>query len=203
MKGHYIKSSKLKYYDGINSYTYNNPIPGFYMNKCNNKKYIQCSSKFCTSKILPEDDEECNSSTDGKLIKTGNIFSVCTKINKLNTQANEVDSTKYISIPFTTSNVNDRYLIHHAGDIFNFNRSTLTTYYVVSKNTTSIIFDPTYENVIDYCANTSGLIIDRISDFCSSDSSGMYYTCTTGICTSEYQTKKGYFENNGENCMYF
>jgi len=173
-------------------------LPGFYMSKCDSNKYIQCSNKLCTSKSLPEDEQECDSTVDGKLIKTNSVFSLCTKINKWNSQ-NDINSENYISIPFSnTENENDKYLIHHKGEIFNFDRTITITNYVVSKNLTTIVFDPLIKDFKDQCALTSGIIVDRLNDFCSSDSSGMYYTCTLGKCTSEYQTSIGQFEKIDE-----
>jgi len=168
------------------------------MNKCKEKRYIKCSSKGCKSRKLPTENEECNALTDGKLIKMADGLVVCTKINELNSTISEVNTSKYIGISLSSVNENDRYLVHHAGDVFNFERMTSNNYYVVSKNTTFVVFDPMYKDVKDHCASISGLMMNRTSDFCSSDSSGMYYTCTTGKCTSEFQVDKDHFENNGE-----
>jgi len=197
--GHYIENSNLYYHDASGDYSYEIPIPGFYMNICNSNKYIQCSSHAsCQSKVLPTEIETCNSSKDGTIIKSENGFSVCTKINQLNADGTEITSN-YVGIPFTASDPEtNRYFIHHASEVFNFSHSTKNTYYIVSKNTTAIVFDPSYPDDDDQCANTSGLIIDRLTDFCSPNSSGMYYTCTTGHCTSEYQINEGEFESNGE-----
>jgi len=174
------------------------------MNICKTNECIQCSSATCQSISFPNIKKECNASTDGKLIKTGKNYSICTKINQFDTSKSTINLENYISIPFTASeHDDDRYLIHHAGEVFNFDHTATTTYYVVRRNATAIVFDPTFESVKDHCANTSGLMVDRVTDFCSSDSSGMYYTCTNGKCTSEYQTKKEHFEDNGENCIYY
>jgi len=201
--GYYFENNKLKYYNGTNSYSYVNPVPGYYMNKCNEERYIQCSSKGCKSKKLPTVNEGCHTSTDGKLIKMDDELVVCTKVNELNYTSKEVNTSRYVGISFLPStNEEDRYLIHHAGDVFSFERTTSNNYYVVSKNTTSIVFDPNYKYVKDYCTSISSLIVNRLEDFCSSNSSGMYYTCTTGKCTSEFQVDLDHFENNGESCTY-
>ncbi len=171
------------------------------MNICRSNEYIQCTNTSCRSLPLNNMKNKCDASTNGKLIKTGRFYSLCTKINQLDMTTSKVNSESYVSIPFKDSeSENDRYLIHHAGEGFNFDRTTTTTYYVVHRNATAIVFDPTFENVKDHCADTSGLMMDRVSDFCSHNSSGMYYTCTTGKCMAEYQTNENHFENNGEKC---
>jgi len=198
--GHYIVGNHLYYHeDDGNDYPYEIAIPGFYMDIYHPDQFIQCSRDgSCQSKPLPTTSEKCNASKDGKLIKMDNGFAVCTKINYLNIQTNIVETDHYVSIPFMDSIYNDRYMIHHASDIFSFDRTSSTTYYVATINSTAIVFDPSYPNTADLCADTSGLIIDRIIDFCSPNSSGMYYSCSGGKCTSEYQIRNQPDENNGE-----
>ena len=161
-------------------------------------QFIQCfSDGSCQANLLPTSNEECTALKDGKLIKTNNRFVVCTKINRLNIPDNNVE-TNYVGIPFTGDN--EQYMIHHASNIFSFDRTSSTTYYVAIKNSTALVVDPSY-SCVDKCADTSGLIIDRIIDFCNPISSGMYYTCTNGKCTSEYQIRNQPDDNNGESCM--
>jgi len=70
------------------------------------------------------------------------------------------------------------------GNIFNFDRSA--KYYVLKVKEKSITFDPTAE-FTDQGALTSGQVVDRKTDFCDSNSSGKYFTCIRGKCTSKDQ----------------
>ena len=104
------------------------------------------------------------------------------------------ESENYFGIKFEDSvDAQERYIIHYAGDVFNFNHIFSATYFVVQKTKNAIILDTSYV-AVDHCAKTNGLMIDRLTDFCSNDSSGMYYTCSNGSCLSEYQ-ENGTIEN--------
>jgi len=59
------------------------------------------------------------------------------------------------------------------------------------------MFNPDF-NEKQLCADKDGKLKEKLIESCSNNSSGMYYTCVYGKCTSEYQTKIGKFENNGE-----
>jgi len=197
--GHYIDGTKLYYHDNDSNNPYEIPIPGFYIDICNSNQYIQCSGSGSCQSLSLSSTQECGASTDGKLINTSKGVVVCTKMNVLSQEG--TNKNNYVGIPFTpSSSDDDRYLIHHANDIFNFDRTNSTTYYVIQKNTTAIIFDSTY-NKDDQCADTSGLIIDRITDFCNFSGSGMYYTCVDGKCTSEFQLDRDHFEVK-KSCTY-
>ena len=177
-----------------------NSEPGYYVNKDDLNTFIKCTNSGCESIPKPTKSEHCTSDNDGKLIYDGSIFGLCTKINELITMGDssqEVKEDNYTVIPFATTETN--YLIHHAinGEVFNFDRTPSNVYYVVKSNENAIAFNSEISEK-DLCADKDGKLMDRISDFCSDNSSGMYYTCVNGKCTSEYQTKTGQFENNGE-----
>ena len=111
---------------------------------------------------------------------------------------NHPESKKYFGIKFEDSvDAQERYIVYYAGDVFNFNHIFSATYFVVQKTKNAIFLDTSYV-AVDQCAKTNGLIIDRLTDFCSNDSSGMYYTCSNGSCFSEYQ-ENGTIENVDNN----
>jgi len=68
---------------------------------------------------------------------------------------------------------------------------------VVKSSEKAIVFNPLISKK-DHCADKNGQLMERVSDFCSDNSSGMYYTCENGKCTAEYQTTIGKFEDNKE-----
>jgi len=97
------------------------------------------------------------------------------------------ESENYFGIKFENSvDAQERYIVHYAGDVFNFNHISSASYFVIQKTEDAITLDTSY-TAVDHCARTNGLMIDRLTDFCSNDSSGMYYTCSNGSCFSEYQ----------------
>ena len=174
--------------------------PGYYINNADSNSYIKCTNIGCETLQIPTESKSCTSDNDGKLIYDGFGVVLCTKMNKLITKDNgsyEIAKDHYTVIPFATTETN--YLVHHAinGEVFNFDRTPSNVYYVVKSNENSIVFNPEF-NKKDHCADNDGKLIDRVTDFCSGNSSGMYYTCVNGKCTSEYQTIKGEFEDNGE-----
>jgi len=174
--------------------------PGYYVNKADSDTYIKCTNSECETIQKPTEQEFCTSNNDGKLMYDGSAVVLCTKINELITKSDgsyEVKEDHYTVIPFATTEAN--YLVHHAinGEVFNFDRTSSNVYYVVKSNENAIVFNPEISKK-DHCADKDGKLMDRVTDFCSDNSSGMYYTCVNGKCTSEYQTKIGQFENNGE-----
>ena len=175
-------------------------LPGYYVNKADPDTYIKCTNSGCETIPKPTKHKDCSSNYDGQLINYGNDIVLCTKINELIKKSDnsyDVKTERYTVIPFDTTETN--YLIHHAvnGEVFNFDRKNDNTYYVVKSNKDAIVFNPDI-NGKDYCADKNGKLMDRVTDFCSGNSSGMYYTCVNGKCTSEYQTKIGQFEKNEE-----
>jgi len=174
-----------------------NPLPGYYVNKDDTDEYIKCTNSGCDPIQKPKNTEECKSENDGKLIYNGSAVVLCTKINELNTGGSDVNENHYVGIPFAKTKTN--YLVHHSinGEVFNFDRTSSNVYYVVKSNQNAIVFNPLI-SIEDHCADNDGKLMDRISDFCSDNSSGMYYTCENGKCTSEYQKIKEKFEDNGE-----
>jgi len=174
--------------------------PGYYINKADENTYIKCTNSGCEIIPKPTKQESCTSDHDGKLIHDGSAVGLCTKINELITEnggSQEVKENHYTVIPFDTTETN--YLVHHSinGEVFNFDRTPSNVYYVIKSNENAIVFNPKFKEN-DHCADKDGKLMERVEDFCSDNSSGMYYTCVNGKCTSEYQTKMGQFENNGE-----
>lgn len=167
-----------------------NPI-GYFKNQGGLNKFILCTQTGC--EIIKEPtDTTCTSTTDGKLIKTvdDNQVKLCTKINKLIDEDEDVngypdlDRNHYTTIPFEDG----EYLVHHAqdGDVFNFASDRTIVYYAVVTSSNAIAFNPSFSKT-DHCATSTGKLVDRPNDFCSDDSSGMYYTCTQGLCSAEFQ----------------
>jgi len=198
--GYYLQDNIFIRYSDPECKVYRNPLPGFYENKSEGY-LITCKSTGCTktykNEFVKPTSNECTAEDDGKFKYVGDGI-VCTKINKLKSDGHggyTVEENNYAGIPF--ENGDDHYLIHHAinGEVFNFDRSK--TYYAVKVNSDSIIFDSGIDDS-NYCADSESKIIDRKTDFCSNDSSGMYYTCDIGKCTAEYQTNLDHFESNGE-----
>jgi len=197
---------KIKVYIDYTDYSFWNydiervkPVePGYYIN--NADSYKKCTNIGCETLQKPTEPKSCTSDNDGKLIYDGSDVVLCTKMNELITNDDgtfELNKNHYTKIPFATSETN--YLVHHVinGEVFNFDRTPSNVYYVVKSNENSIVFNPEF-NKKDHCAGNDGKLMDRVTDFCSGNSSGMYYTCVNGKCTSEYQTIKDEFENNGE-----
>jgi len=176
--------------------------PGYYINRDDShfNTYIKCTNSGCETIPKPTEPERCSSDSDGKLIYDGSVIGLCTKINELIRKVDgsqEVKEDHYTVIPFAITETD--YLVHHAinGEILNFDRTPSNVYYVVKSNKNAIVFNPEFSEK-DHCADRDGKLMDRLTDFCSDNSSGMYYTCVNSKCTSEYQTKVGQFENNGE-----
>jgi len=207
--GFYLKENKLIHYTSDETTPCEViafPTPGYYKNKGktdDNDEFIQCTSTGCST--IKKEASACAAGNDGKIVTSGNL---CTKMNELNLGGAQpaLENTKYIEIDFDTSNNN--YIVHHAGDVFNFNGDHFNTYYVVKKDRDYIVFDPSFiggntageegqYNVEDYCATKDGLMMDRKTDFCSNASSGMYYSCVYGKCTSESQLDSTQKEDNG------
>jgi len=154
-----------------------NPI-GYYKNK---SEYIKCSKAGCET--LTPAEVTCDKNNEGKLIKSDGNIGLCTKINKLN--SNTIDKENYVIIKFDGDGVD--YLVHHKDDseVFNFD-NTAAVYYVVTVSADAIQFNPAFTKT-DHCAKSSGELINRKTDFCSTTSSGMYYNCISGLCTAKSQ----------------
>jgi len=174
-----------------------NPLPGYYVNKNESESYIKCTNSGCETIKKPDESKSCSSNYDGYLIYNNESgVGLCTKINEI-VENDNINIEHYTIIPF--ANTETSYLVHHAidGEVFNFDRKTDNVYYVVKSNKEAIMFNPEISEK-DHCADKDGKLMDRVTDFCSNESSGMYYNCVNGKCTSEYQTEIGKFEDNGE-----
>ncbi|OUM69772.1 hypothetical protein PIROE2DRAFT_2194 [Piromyces sp. E2] len=208
--GYYLQDGYLLYYknDAKNPTCTidKNPLPGYYMDKEKNTKVIKCTYSGCDKIDKPTISkrvDSCTSEHDGKLTFVGPITSstvkLCTQINKFTDgNFNSILDKNYAGITFAEigaeENSEERFLVHQAtaGEVFSFDRSPDNTYYVVKTTTDSIVLDIAY-NKVDYCSDTSAKMMDRLQDFCSANSSGMYYTCENGKCIAESQldnTKK-------------
>jgi len=96
-----------------------------------------------------------------------------------------------------------RYVVHYGGDVFNFDNSATNFVVQITKN--SIVFDPTFGSVEennDYCAKDSAEVVSRKIDFCSCESSGMYYSCAYGKCVAESQLDSSVKESNNAKGMF-
>jgi len=199
--GYYLQDGLLTNLSENGCEVISNPLPGYYVDKNEPEKYIKCTNSGCETISKPVEPKNCSFDYDGQLIKNEeSVVGLCTKINKLSKEEEGtyvVNSELYTMIPFATTETN--YLVHHAidGDVFNFDRKNDNVYYVVKSNKDAIVFNPEISET-DHCADKDGKLMDRVTDFCSNDSSGMYYTCVNGKCTSEYQTEIGLFEENKE-----
>jgi len=146
-------------------------IPGYY--KLDNSKYRQCTTVDCSE--VDAINENCEGKADvGKLYKD-------TKDRNKIKLCSSVDSDFFFGISFGDSD--KKYLIKHVkeGDnAFKFDREA--NYYVLAVSENAIVFDPIAE-FEDLCAlKSSGEVVDRKEDFCSSDSLGRYFTCKRGKC---------------------
>jgi len=214
---HFVNSMYLVSYDGEDQCTViNNPTPGFYIDKKSSSEgwdtVIHCYADNRNCVMMDPSESPCDEENDGILIKTdtGSI-GLCTKINQLNhvTTTDSYSVTPvYTVIPFlkeekeeeeeeeATSPLKKQYIVHHtknSNNVFNIDSYSKDAYYVVSVSTDAIILDVSVTEE-DLCADTSGELVDRRSDFCSDRSSGMYYTCIRGKCSAEEQYNPGTFE---------
>jgi len=205
--GYYlVDNTLLKYTYSENKQscdTFEIPLPGYYINQKatgNEDKYIQCNSfKSCSFVPAPTEIESCTDENEGQLILgIKNNVQLCTKINYFNKYEGHIEliNTGMDLLNYKDSE-NKRYVIRHSmnNEVFNFDISTTaSTYYIVKKDEKSIVFDPKFNNensgtiVKNACADTSGLILERIYDYCNHKSSGMYYSCLNGKCYARYKT---------------
>jgi len=205
--GYYlVDNTLLKYTYSENKQscdTFEIPLPGYYINQKatgNEDKYIQCNSfKSCSFVPAPTEIESCTDENEGQLILViKNNVQLCTKINYFNKYEGHIEliNTGMDLLNYKYSE-NKRYVIRHSmnNEVFNFDISTTaSTYYIVKKDEKSIVFDPKFNNensgtiVKNACADTSGLILERIYDYCNHKSSGMYYSCLNGKCYARYKT---------------
>jgi len=163
-----------------------NPPPGYYKNASDD--FIKCTSTEC-SKVQPL-SIACGNNSNGQLIydnvEPNRTVKLCTKINSLKVNDDsslELEDEKFATIEFGEST--DSYIVHYNKESpFNFDTHA---YYVVKKTEYSICYDSQYPKVNDHCAANDGKMIDRRTDFCSNDSSGMYYQCIVGKCSAESQ----------------
>jgi len=146
--------------------------------------YIECKRNdngniSCTKKDLPKinSENECNNESTGKLINIENEYVFCLgkfgfNYPYIKLRGSKEEYGKY-----------GNYFVKHTfpstKNVFSFESEAL--YYVVKYDKYGIAFDKNL-NYTDHCADTSGIAITRKEDFCSSNSSGLYYTCKNGIC---------------------
>jgi len=177
--GYYFKENKLVKVDTNNCNIISNPLPGYYKG---GDTYIECTKTGCNMNTIPN---KTGCDVDGKLINKNGAYVLCTKINKLSADGKSIENNNYAEIPFTDEGEVD-YLVHHAGEVFNIDSSVNDVYYVVKSSANSIVLNLKY-NKEYYCADKNGKLMDRKYDFCSKESSGMYYTCEEGKCSSVSQ----------------
>jgi len=177
--------------------------------------YIECNREdngniSCSKKDLPKKNKEnkCNNESTGKLINIGHEddeYVFCLGKFGFDYPYN------YPYIKLRGSNKYGNYFVKHTfpstKNVFTFESEAL--YYIVKYDEYGIAFDENL-NFTDHCANTSGRAITRKEDFCSSNSSGLYYTCKNGICKDihtienyepvEQEELKYCIVKTGENC---
>ena len=204
--GYYlIDNTLLKYtYSDTqpNCITYSIPLPGYYLNQKatgDEDKYIQCNSfNSCSLISVPTERSICTDENEGQLILGNkNKVQLCTKINYYNKYDGYIELINTsMDISSNENSEDERYIIRQSNndEVFNFDSlSRAKTYYVVKKDDKSIVFDPQFNaqnsnNIVkNACANISGLIMDRMHDYCNFQSSGMYYNCVNGKCNARYQ----------------
>jgi len=169
-----IDNVLVKTSDASNAAAEANPIPGFY--KTVKGKYVQCKSFGACEEVTP-----ASSCTGGKLATVDSKTGLCL--------GGVFGSTTILE--FATA-AGDNYLVTHTAnddDVFSFAKSNVN-YYVVKQDVNAIVFDGTTAIAADSAAlKTNGKIIDRTAELCDiSNSSGRYYSCTDGICTSTLKT---------------
>jgi len=162
------------------------PIPGYYKGDLG---FIECDSKNKCTKL----DNPTGVCVNGEVENGGlakNIaedgteeYGICLKHNN-----------KYVFVKFEDpvqskdggETEEKKYVISHESELFGFDAKT--TYVTLKVSEMSITFD-TSVNVSDQCVIASeGFITSRKEDFCSSDSTGKYYTCENGKCITKYQS---------------
>jgi len=204
--GYYlIDNTLLKYtYSDTqpNCITYSIPLPGYCLNQKatgDEDKYIQCNSfNSCSLISVPTERSICTDENEGQLILGNkNKVQLCTKINYYNKYDGYIELINTsMDISSNENSEDERYIIRQSNndEVFNFDSlSRAKTYYVVKKDDKSIVFDPQFNaqnsnNIVkNACANISGLIMDRMHDYCNFQSSGMYYNCVNGKCNARYQ----------------
>eukprot|EP00833_Pecoramyces_ruminatium_P015920 jgi/Orpsp1_1/1189952/evm.model.d7180000075714.1 len=179
-------STILKYHDSASTYSYENPIPGYYksISGNNNIQYIQCNNEEC-SYFIPE-HTECQGNTGNLIINKENIPQLCLGF----TYKDGNNDLKYASIGFSENNINNNhYLVAHDNNANNFNFDNSINYYAIKSNSTSITLDTSY-NIKEICANKKqGYVISRKADICNINSSGKYFNCVEGKCNSKDKKK--------------
>jgi len=197
-------------------------VPGFY--KDIKGDYIQCTNDNVCEKLEVPFQEDCTSEFDGMLVTVYDddegssdggssdsggsgggsssngddeeIVVLCTKVNEL---IGDKVVPGYTGIKFKDSV--DRYVVHHAGPVFEFGREK--TNYIVKTSNNAIVFDAEFDKDtkgIDHCADIKGKITNRKVDFCSENRSGMYYTCLNGECVAVSQLDRDVKEIGSNDC---
>ena len=158
---------------------------------------------------------DCTDNNTGKLIKKGSDVALCLGNFAPPEEGTATTSSKraatittFPTLAFATeTGVN--YLVQHVkstSNVFSFD-SSANFYAVVRPDANSIVLDSDYGNETtpkeDKAAlKTDGKLIERQDELCDiGNSSGRYYSCKNGVCTSTKKTSKVQ-EDNGETRKY-
>ncbi|ORX43067.1 scaffoldin, partial [Piromyces finnis] len=165
--------------DGVTESPYKNPLPGYYKYKDieGTDNYVKCDRY-----------EKCEDITSSLLTK-----SIC-KVNGeliINSRSENkvgicLENKAYTFVEFGENDKN--YVVSQNVELFGFDAKT--THVLLKISTNSITFDNTAKDFEDQCVlkgDNNGYIVDRKVDFCSTDSTDMYYTCKSGKCTTKKQ----------------
>jgi len=160
-----------------------NPVPGYYKFAGKADNFIECGNEEC--KIIEKNNIMCDGNNIGKLVENGN--GVCIGFTTYSNPKNaEIDKFKIVQFGSTK----ERYIVpFNKGTAFGFDKDY--THYALQVTENSITFDRTYKSEVDQCVDGNGYIINRLKDFCSSTSSGKYYNCDNGKCSTMWQDDYG------------
>ena len=202
VEGYYLSdSSELIKCTGPTTCSSVDIVAGLYKDNANNSKYIKCTNeKICTEED-PVSPGECSAETIGKVINNGKTVLCLGKFG---------DNFPSVEIGGT---VNGKYFVQHSpakikkedgtyepsGNVFTWEKTA--NFYAINVDGNSITFDSSAEYT-DQCADTDGKYLTRKEDFCSTKSSGVYYSCGNedmpkgGVCIARNQADYTEIDNN-------
>ena len=174
-----------------------NPKPGFYKS---GNTYIQCKNYGFCEVVTPTGD--CTDDNTGKLIKKGSDVALCLGNFAPPEEETATTPSKRAATTATLPTLafgaaTDHYLVKHVpGDnVFSFAKNA-NFYAITCPDANSIVLDSDYgdddEPEKDKAAlKNDGKLIDRQDELCDiGNSSGRYYSCKYGVCTSTKKTSK-------------
>jgi len=154
-----------------------NPVPGYYKS---GSIYIECPAFGSCKTIAAPSTEACSADNVGKLVTINSSVGLCLGSFK---------GSNFATAPFAASDTSTYLVQHKAGTIFSFDRTA--NYYTVSVTEKAITLKVDSTKQEDFAAKSDGKLISRTDELCDIDnSSGRYYTCKKGVCTSTLKTTR-------------